>query len=350
MKRSLISLFALLFFVGFSLVSCNAASFLKGDDDEDGQYAEEEEEEETLDDDEEVEADFSSEAKSQCKYFNSDQEIDIHGLKINVKDYIDDASKYVKVNEDTLTFQISTICTTTTSTGVTEANIKECQLTDFKDGVRFDVVYNFTISKITESDDCEDITYSPQIGEQRNNNGCFDPETRIRSIENREVPIRFLSKGDRVYNPLNKKFMEIEKIVIGPEELPMVEVQVAGKVMKVSSTHAFITKKGPKMAMDVNLNDEVALEDGKTLHPVERVSLVLPVDPKQQVINIKLKTNSKNPKEHAVLANGIVSGDLFLQSELEKKAGKVNKRQDKKDEPKDVKKEEVKEVKKEVKK
>ncbi len=392
MKRSLIFIISIMFFLGFTMLSCSGKSNLfsggagsenteeedqdttaSSDSSSSSQYSDyddlisdddnstsDDDEDISLNDDEEEIITIPEEAKEKCKYFTTDSVENVHGVKVNIKDYTSDPSKYYVLNDDTISFSVAMICKTkngkvgNATNPIVEADIDSCQTDDYKNNtiVRYDVTYIFTVKNISASSDCN-MTKALQVGNRRIGNGCFDPETRIRSIEGREVPIKLLNKGDKVFNPLNKKFMEIEKLVVGPEELPMVEVQVAGKVVKVSSTHAFITKKGQKMAMDVNLNDEIALEDGKTMHPVERVSLVLPVDKKQQVYNIKLKSNSKDPKEHAVLANGVVSGDLFLQSELEKKAGKsvkADKKEVKKDvkaDKKEVKKEEAKDVKKE---
>ncbi len=404
MKRSLIFIISLMFFLGFTMLSCSAKNNLFSDgaetesseeeEDQDvtkssdssstSQYSTDEEsvsdddstsddddstsddddstsddDEISLNDDEEEILTITEEAKEKCKYFSKDLKKNIHGAEFKIKDYTSDPSKYYVLNDNTISFSVPLICKTSRvgndTKPIVEADIESCQFEDYKNSsvIRYEVTYIFTITNINASTDCDNMTHVLQVGKRREGNGCFDPETRIRSIEGREVPIKLLNKGDKVFNPLNKKFMTVEELVVGPEELPMVEVQVAGKVVKVSSTHAFITKKGQKMAMDVNLNDEIALEDGKTMYPVQRVSLVLPVDKKQQVYNIKLKSSSKDPKEHAVLANGVVSGDLFLQSELERKAGKTvkaDKKEVKKDvkaDKKDLKKEEAKEVKKE---
>lgn len=346
MKQISSFILSFIIFLGLALSGCNGAgfSFLQGltgssgsgssssdassdDDDSSSQF-----DNTDLASGNEGKAKISTEAREHCQDHLQDGDLDvlnIYGYKLDLNPFIKNTTKADLLNSESLAFDVQLICTK--DGGVHSSKLKKCADTDaaFKNNnaeVRFDVTFRILISDISTSKECK-VSMDQTALTERVGTGCFDPETKIRSIEQREIPIRLLVKGDKVFNPLNKKFMEVEELVAGPEELPLVELTLEGKSVKVSSTHAFITKKGVKMAMDLSLNDELALEGGEAFHPIEKIALVLPVDKKQQVINLKLKTKSKNPKDHAVLANGLVSGDLFLQTDLEKKAQKPAKAQ-----------------------
>ena len=71
-----------------------------------------------------------------------------------------------------------------------------------------------------------------------------------------------------------------------------------------------------KRAMDMQVGDFVLAADGQ----YHRVSLVqqLPAKADQVVVNLMLDTESTQDKDHMIEADGVVTGDLYLQLRLGK--------------------------------
>jgi hypothetical protein len=96
----------------------------------------------------------------------------------------------------------------------------------------------------------------------------------------------------------------------------MIELGYDGKVVRVTTKHPMLTSKGIKAATDLHLGDDLLGADRK-YHRLTELRR-LPVDANQYVFNFIMDDPSDSPSHHVVLADGILTGDLQLQQDLEK--------------------------------
>ena len=146
--------------------------------------------------------------------------------------------------------------------------------------------------------------------------GCFHPDTKIRMANGHGKMIKQILPGERVWNPLTQQAQEVAEVVKGPEKTNLVVVHSQQFRSLVTTGHPFLTKRGLLRAEQLVVGDKIPAANGSWT-TVEKLALH-PKEAKQIVWNIRLKTNSKDPHQHLVLADGIVSGDLWLQKNLDK--------------------------------
>jgi len=166
-----------------------------------------------------------------------------------------------------------------------------------------------------------------------------------------DKPVSKIKRGDIVWNPVTGKPMKVKFASFGPEVIPMYELGFGKAAIVVTEGHPMLVnnnaKEGQsfemaelfapasvstlnrsevphgytvKRADQLKVGDRVLGEDGKYYKLT--VARTLPVKEGQNVFNIKLDTDSTNPDDHMVVADGIVTGDLWLQEQLGKKAAK----------------------------
>jgi hypothetical protein len=154
--------------------------------------------------------------------------------------------------------------------------------------------------------------------------GCFAADTNLAVSETEVRRASTLATGNVLWNPITRTAVAIKNRIIGPEELALVELGYGSKRIRVSTQHPIVTKRGLVQAIDVRLGDELQGEDLK-FHPVTHVGRGLAPATKQSqtVFNFEIDTPSTDPRDHYLLADGIVVGDYFLQRELARqKTGK----------------------------
>jgi hypothetical protein len=147
----------------------------------------------------------------------------------------------------------------------------------------------------------------------RTNLGCFEYHTPIRMADGTDREINEIKIGDMVWNPLTKKGYKVERTTNGPEREKLVVIKSGDLALRVTTKHPVPTRRGIKQAIDITTDDEIQDKDGnwKKISQIRRESARLPV------INLFLATQSNDPADHAVLADGVVAGDLFLQEQIE---------------------------------
>ena len=150
----------------------------------------------------------------------------------------------------------------------------------------------------------------------RNNDGCFDETTLIRMSDGSDRLVTELKMGEFVYNPITKMPARITKLTIGPELKPLLNVSVGGRVVKVTDTHPFMTRRGWIQAKNLKTSDQV-LSGSKVYLPVTAIELGASG---RTVANLALEGPASQAELHYVLANGVVTGDLVIQNMLELKA------------------------------
>lgn len=164
--------------------------------------------------------------------------------------------------------------------------------------------------------------------------GCFDPNTNIVMGDKSTKMAVDIKEGDLVWNPLAEQAARVTKRVAGPEELAMIEFGYGDKLVKVTQDHPVVVQKlainasllsdtlnmssayTVKQARDLSKDDLILASDGQ-YHRID-VLRQLPLKANQAVINFELESSSNDIRDHAVVANGIISGDLAVQNTLTK--------------------------------
>lgn len=147
--------------------------------------------------------------------------------------------------------------------------------------------------------------------------GCFDSSTRIRLGNNQdEKAISELTSDDTVWNPVLKKAFPIRKMVRGPEKIPMIRITTAERSISVTRNHPMLTPQGVIAAFELSESDKVKM-DGDSWSSVTQVSEI-PFEGEEPIVwNLELESASDDDDSHFVLANGMVTGDLFIQKKIE---------------------------------
>lgn len=185
--------------------------------------------------------------------------------------------------------------------------------------VKWPVTFRGTITN-ADADECQVTAQVSDVGE-RTQRGCFEESTRITMADGTKLRADLLQKGAVVYNPVTKKNVKVAEVVIGPEkDTGLFEVGYADKEVAVTSAHPFETQNGIKMARELTKADKLLGQDGK-FHAITELRQRA-VDPSAQVVNLRLATDSQKPAAHMVEADGVVSGDLYLQRRLQEQRSK----------------------------
>ncbi len=154
--------------------------------------------------------------------------------------------------------------------------------------------------------------------------GCFTGDTKILLAGGIEKPISELSRKDKVWNPIRKRAMSIKRMVVGPEKNPLVYITSSIGTVKVTKYHPFPTLEGIKAAYRIRQGEIVYLYEGdrKREAQVSEVRFVQP-ETTPDVWNLELQ-GSDEAEDHFLVADGVVTGDLLIQSKLQKEEQQKN--------------------------
>jgi hypothetical protein len=143
--------------------------------------------------------------------------------------------------------------------------------------------------------------------------GCFEANTKIRMGDGSEKPIRQLKENDLVWNPVRQKAMAIRHVTPGPEKLPLWSIQTDSGRVRVTSKHPFLTPSGIRPADELKAGDRILGSQGEEIIRTVNEDKAAPAE---WVWNFEIASDSKDPADHAILADGVVTGDLYLQEQL----------------------------------
>jgi hypothetical protein len=150
--------------------------------------------------------------------------------------------------------------------------------------------------------------------------GCVAEDTKILMGDGKtEKAIKLISKGETIWNPLLKKAMPIRKMTVGPEKIPLLKVAVGDKILSVTGNHPFPTRSGMKTAFSLSDGEEIMVEGQGWV----KISSITPVEAgavAPNVWNIELEAPDSDEAAHHYVANGVVTGDLMIQVNLQKNA------------------------------
>ncbi len=150
--------------------------------------------------------------------------------------------------------------------------------------------------------------------------GCFSAGTKIRMGNQTEKNIEQIRTGEMVWNPILNKAFPVSKRTLGPEDKELIEIKIGDKNLRLTPTHPVMTKNGIKKTKDLKLTDLLQDKTGKFL-PILSFQTVRLVKT-EQVFNLEINPNSKQFKDHMIESNGFITGDLWIQNELQATARK----------------------------
>ncbi len=174
----------------------------------------------------------------------------------------------------------------------------------------------FVYVKIRTSCDANGRQFQEYVAVGRFDDGCFPPETRLAMAGGLPKRADLIRTGDELWNPVLHKPMFVKNVVKGPEPTPLLKFTAGGKSLTVSTKHPMVTKRGLLAAHLVEVGDELIAHDGKAQRVSQIVSL--PLKKGQMVYNFEVVTESNDPKERMISAEGFVTGEWTLQSALQK--------------------------------
>jgi hypothetical protein len=144
-------------------------------------------------------------------------------------------------------------------------------------------------------------------------NGCFAKGTKIGVTKELGVPVENLRAGMPVYLA-DGRFAKIKRVVAGPEAKAMITFETAAGKITVTSEHPLVTNKGVRLAQDIAIGEELKTAGGK-FAAIKSIGTKMYKD---LVYNFEL--DGAVEADHLVVAEGLVSGDLYLQNKLSKEA------------------------------
>ncbi len=151
------------------------------------------------------------------------------------------------------------------------------------------------------------------------NDGCFVKGTKIALSQDLSVPIEKLNAGQSVMLA-DGRLAKITRIIAGPEHKPVVGFETSsGAKLTVTSEHPLLTRTGMKLAKDISIGDELKSGDGKFV-TIKAIGTRMYKD---KVYNFELAGTAAEA-DHSVIANGLVSGELYLQNLLSGKGRSDN--------------------------
>ncbi len=141
-------------------------------------------------------------------------------------------------------------------------------------------------------------------------NGCFAKGTNINVTKEFAVPIETLHVGSPVYMA-DGRTIKISRVIAGPEAKPMITFEMgAGDRITVTTEHPLLTNKGLRLAKEIRMGEELFDANGNavTILGIRHSSY------SDLVYNFEFEGTREN--DHLILAEKIVSGDLYLQNKL----------------------------------
>ncbi len=151
---------------------------------------------------------------------------------------------------------------------------------------------------------------------QRYGGGCFDPETLIELSDHSLVSAKAIKAGDQIYFPETQSSALVEQVIEGSEEEPLVVLNYRINqeliVSKLSKKHVVKTSTGLKRAQDLTLSDALIQKSGESVK-IESIS----EEKATKVINFVLNSDSVKLQDHLIISDQIITGDLWLQNNLE---------------------------------
>lgn len=144
--------------------------------------------------------------------------------------------------------------------------------------------------------------------------GCFVEGTMIRMANGKDLPIEIVRPGAKVMRSNGTTAM-ITKMVAGPEKIPVYYLKTQdGREVGVTEGHPMVTLTGIKKAKDLNEWDLLLVEKNNWTG-IESIA-----QRKYDRLVYNFVVEGKTTNDHIIVANGIMTGDLYIQKQLLKKS------------------------------
>ncbi len=157
----------------------------------------------------------------------------------------------------------------------------------------------------------------------RNGNGCFVGDTKILMADGNLKPINQISAGDKIYNPMTGRAAIVKMPVIGPSERELYEFVLENHSEKitVSHEHPMTTRGGVVKAITVKEGDFILVEGNKFVKVMKITLINKNSSHPRNVYNLLLADEdgdiSNLAEDHFLIANGMISGDWYVQTNLD---------------------------------
>ena len=155
------------------------------------------------------------------------------------------------------------------------------------------------------------------VSVSRINLGCFAYGSKILMADGSLQDGELVNKDQYVWNPVAKMASRVVETTNGPEKPALIKISTStGKSISVTQNHPVLTDSGLKPAKTLRLGDKVKEISGKS----EVITHISNVKPEGSFVwNVRLEGDSKDEAMHYVLVDGMITGDLTLQEQLETK-------------------------------
>lgn len=158
----------------------------------------------------------------------------------------------------------------------------------------------------------------PQFVFKRNSCGCFKDDTRILLGDGKtEKAISDLSEDDLVWSPVRRKAFPLRRLTRGPEKVPMLAIRAGGQLVEVTGHHPFPARDGFKPAHALEVGERIKLGDDRWV-AIEEIQAIPQGESGDPIVwNLELDVSDDDLEAHQVVANGLITGDLLIQSLLQ---------------------------------
>ncbi|WP_132323842.1 Hint domain-containing protein [Pseudobacteriovorax antillogorgiicola] len=159
----------------------------------------------------------------------------------------------------------------------------------------------------------------PRLLFNRNSCGCFAENTEILLGDQKSLlRIQDIQQGDLVWNPKTKAAAKVARVIVGPEKFPLIRITLSNQqALRITGKHPFPTPSGIKAAFQLMAGETVLSNNGNPLRILE----VQQESSSQETIVWNLLLEGERLQDHYLVANGVVTGDYFIQQKLESSPG-----------------------------
>jgi hypothetical protein len=143
-------------------------------------------------------------------------------------------------------------------------------------------------------------------------NGCFVAGTRIILKDGGTRLVQQVFSGTKIHTAQGA-LVTVKDSVAGPEKHPVVRIETdAGHQISVTRSHPMLTPAGLRLAGELELGDKLVAADRSEV----AITKLTPIEYNGLVYNFVLPGTGQ--QAHLVNAEGLLTGDLYLQQKLSK--------------------------------
>ncbi len=146
--------------------------------------------------------------------------------------------------------------------------------------------------------------------------GCFAKGTKIQMEDRSEKLAEEIKAGDSLWNPIKKSGVRVKRVAQGTDLEGFYELKAGTRTLTVTAIHPLPTKRGMLLAKELTVGDIVFDAENR---PLKLESIRPLIDQGAPTYNFDLDAKTNDPNGRILVGNGIATGDLKTQSDLQKK-------------------------------